>query len=132
MKLSTKCRYGTRLMIDLAEHYNEGPVQISNIAERQGISIKYLEQIIIPLKKARFIESVRGPKGGHMLAMAPENIKMGDVIAVLENGFAIAHCVKDPESCERVGKCKSREMWKMATQAMYHKLNSLKLSEVAL
>ena len=64
MKLSTKSRYGTRLMVDMAQHYKDGPIHLTNIAKRQGISVKYLEQIIIPLKRARYIQSVRGPKGG--------------------------------------------------------------------
>ena len=71
MKLSTRSRYGTRLMLDMAQHYNEGPIQLGDIAKRQDVSVKYLEQIIISLKKARYIESVRGPKGGHILTRPP-------------------------------------------------------------
>ena len=71
MKLSTRSRYGTRLMLELAEHYQKGPLHLSTIALQQGISVKYLEQIIIPLKKANYIQSVRGPKGGHILAKPP-------------------------------------------------------------
>ena len=71
MKLSTKSRYGTRLMLDMAQHYQDGPIHLANVAKRQGISVKYLEQIIIPLKKANYIQSVRGPKGGHILARPP-------------------------------------------------------------
>ena len=63
MKLSTRSRYGTRMLLDMAKHYNQGPVQLGDIAKRQNISMKYLEQIIIPLKKAHYVESVRGPKG---------------------------------------------------------------------
>ena len=62
MKLSTKSRYGTRLMLDMAQHYDQGPVHLTNVAQRQGISVKYLEQIIIPLKKAQYVKSVRAPK----------------------------------------------------------------------
>lgn len=128
MKLSAKSRYGVRFMIDLAEHNNEDPVQISNIAERQGISIKYLEQIVPSLKRANLIKSIRGPKGGHMLARPPEEIRMGEVLAVLEED--ITDCVKNPDACDRADNCKSRDMWEMATEAMYDKLNSLKLSEI--
>ena len=71
MKLSAKSRYGTRLMLDMAQHYQDGPIHLANVAKRQGISVKYLEQIIIPLKKANYIQSVRGPKGGHILAKPP-------------------------------------------------------------
>ena len=76
MKLSTKSRYGTRLMLDMAQHYQDGPIHLANVAKRQGISVKYLEQIIIPLKKANYILSVRGPKGGHTLASSPERSRL--------------------------------------------------------
>ena len=71
MKLSAKSRYGTRLMLDMAQHYDDGPIHLATVAKRQGISVKYLEQIIIPLKKANYIQSVRGPKGGHHAGQAP-------------------------------------------------------------
>jgi Rrf2 family protein len=67
MKLSTRSGYGTRLMLDMAPNYHDGPIHLSDIAKRQDVSVKYLEQIIIPLKKAGYIESLRGPKGGHIL-----------------------------------------------------------------
>jgi Rrf2 family iron-sulfur cluster assembly transcriptional regulator len=130
MKLSTRTRYGTRLMVDLAQHYDQGRVQIGNIARRQDISIKYLEQIIIPLKKANLIKSVRGPKGGHMLTKSPDNIRIGEVVEILENGKNISHCVKDPQKCDRYSECKVRDIWEMASDAMYEKLNSLRLSEL--
>lgn len=130
MRLSTKSRYGTRFLMDLAEHYNEGPVQTGFVAKRQGISAKYLEQIIVPLKKANLIKSIRGPKGGHMLARPPEEIRMGEVLAVLEDGMDIAGCIKHPETCKRSVKCKSRDLWAMASVAIYEKLNTLKLSEM--
>ncbi len=130
MKLSTKSRYGIRLMIDLAERYNEGPVQISHIAERQEISVKYLEQITVPLKKANLIKSMRGPKGGHALARSPLEISMGEVIYVLEKGLDISGCINNPDSCDRSSHCKSRDLWVIASKAIYDKLNTLKLSEM--
>jgi len=89
MKLSTRGRYGTRMMFDLAKHYDQGPVQIGDVARREGSSVKYLEQLIIPLKKAGLVESVRGPKGGHMLARPPEEISVGEIIRVLERGVSL-------------------------------------------
>ena len=77
MKLSTRSRYGTRLMLDMAQHYNEGPIHLGDIAKRQDVSVKYLEQIIIPLKKAHYIESVRGAKGGHILTKPPKRSPWG-------------------------------------------------------
>jgi len=130
MKLSTRSRYGTRLMLDLAERYDEGPVQISDIAKRQDISVKYLEQLIIPLKKVDFIKSFRGPKGGHMLAKSPGEITVGDIVKVLEGGIDLATCIEKPEECERSSDCLTREVWKEATDAMFDKLNSITLSNM--
>jgi Rrf2 family iron-sulfur cluster assembly transcriptional regulator len=130
MKLSTRSRYGTRLMADLAGHFNKGPIQLGEIARRQGISIKYLEQLIIPLKKAKWVKSVRGPKGGHMLAVSPASITVGEIVEVLENGISLTRCIENPEICDRYNACQIRDVWKSATQAMSHKLHSIKLSEI--
>ncbi|MCP4666313.1 MAG: Rrf2 family transcriptional regulator [Deltaproteobacteria bacterium] len=130
MKLSTRSRYGARLMVDLAEHYDEGPIQMGDIAKRQGISVKYLEQLIIPLKKSNFIQSVRGPKGGHMLARPPEKINLGEIVKVLEGGIDLADCIEKPQECSRSGKCVTRGVWEEATKAMYDKLNSITLHQI--
>ena len=127
MKLSTRSRYGTRLMLDLAQHYDEGPVQMGDIAKRQGISVKYLEQLIIPLKKSDFIKSVRGPKGGHMLSRPPEKINLGEIVGVLEGGTDLVDCIEKPEECERSSECSTRFVWEEASKAMYGKLNSISL-----
>jgi len=130
MKLSTKSRYGTRMMLDLANHYHEGPVQIGDIAKREEISVKYLEQLIIPLKKAQLIESVRGPKGGHMLAKSPEQITVGEIVRVLEGGIDLTHCIENPDVCEKTSSCLTRSVWKEATRAMNDKLNSSTLASI--
>ena len=129
MKLSTRSRYGTRMMLDLAQHYKEGPVQVGEIAKRQDISVKYLEQLIIPLKKANFISSVRGPKGGHMLAKPPKEITIGQVVKVLEGGIDLSNCVEEAGVCDRSTGCLTRSIWAEATKAMYDKLNSIPLSK---
>ena len=130
MKLSTRSRYGTRLMGDLAENYNKGPIQLSSIANRQDISLKYLEQLIIPLKKANFIKSVRGPKGGHLLAKPPGDISVGEIVKVLESEISLTKCIEKPEICDRTDTCPTRDIWKITTKAMYDKLNSVTLSEM--
>jgi Rrf2 family iron-sulfur cluster assembly transcriptional regulator len=117
-------------MLDLAEHSNEGPIQLGEIAKRQNISLKYLEQLIIPLKRASLIKSVRGPKGGHILAKSPKEIKMGEIVNVLERGIDLTACTLDPDACARSKSCKTRRLWDMATRAMVEKLNSIALSEV--
>jgi Rrf2 family protein len=131
MKLSTRSRYGTRMMLDLAEHYDDGPIQIGDISKRQDISVKYLEQVIIPLKTGNYINSVRGPKGGHMLAKSPEEITIGEIVNVLEGGIDLTGCVGNPDECQRSSGCPTRSVWEEATKAMYDKLNSITLRELA-
>jgi len=129
MKLSTRSRYGTRMMLDLAQHYDEGPIQMGDIARRQDISVKYLEQLIIPLKKVDFIKSVRGPKGGHMLARPPEEITIGEIVKVLEGGIDLSDCIGNPDECNRSSSCLTRGIWEEATKAIYDRLNSITLSK---
>lgn len=130
MKLSTRSRYGTRMMLDLAQHYKKGPVQIGDIAKRQDISVKYLEQLVIPLKKAKYIKSVRGPKGGHMLAKPPNKVTVGEIVKLLEGGINLTKCIENPDVCDRLDICLTRGIWEVATQAMYRELNSLTLADV--
>jgi Rrf2 family protein len=118
------------MMQDLAQHYDEGPIQIGDIAKRQDISVKYLEQIIIPLKKAGFIKSVRGPKGGHMLAKPPEEITVGEIVKVLEGRIDLSSCIENADICDRSSSCLTRGVWEEATKAMHDKLNSITLSKM--
>jgi Rrf2 family protein len=130
MKLSTRSRYGTRLMLDMAQHYRQGPLQLGDIAKRQEVSVKYLEQIIIPLKKARYIESVRGRKGGHTLTKPPEEITVGEIVALLENGNCLVECAKDTAVCERADICPTRFLWKEAYEAMFDRLEAVTLADL--
>lgn len=131
LKLSTKSRYGTRMLVDMAQRYNQGPVQLGEIAKRQEISVKYLEQIIIPLKKARYVESVRGPKGGHVLARPPEEITVAEIVALLEEGSSLVDCVADADACRRAPICPTRLIWKEASEAMFERLESITLADLA-
>ena len=130
MRLSTRSRYGTRMMIELARGYDNGPVQIGEIAARQGISVKYLEQLIIPLKKANYVKSVRGRNGGHMLAKPPEEITVGEIVELLEGGINLSECIENPEICDRSETCLTRGIWETATGAMSRELNAIKLSDM--
>ena len=130
MKLSTRSRYGVRLILDMALHNESGPVRLGVIAERQGIPVKYLEQIIIPLKKAKYVSSVRGPKGGHLLAKSPEEITVGEIVNLLEGGLKLTKCTKDPETCERSDNCITRFVWKETTEAINERLNSITFSDL--
>jgi len=118
MKLSTRGRYGTRLMLELAKKYGKGPISMSDISKSQKIPIKYLEQLIIPLKKAKLITSVRGPKGGHMLARAPQEINLWEVLLCLESKFSFVDCLADATCCENSGNCPIRPVWGKAFNSM--------------
>jgi Rrf2 family transcriptional regulator, iron-sulfur cluster assembly transcription factor len=130
MKLSTRSRYGTRLMLDMAQHYNQGPIQLGDIAKRQDVSVKYLEQIIIPLKKARYIKSVRGPKGGHLLARPPAEITVGEIVALLEDTSCLVECCDDSAVCQRAELCPTRGLWKEASEAMFDRLTAITLADL--
>ena len=130
MKLSTRSRYGTRMVLNLAENYNEGPVQIGQIAKQLEVSVKYLEQLIIPLKKAALIKSVRGPKGGHKLAKPPEEVTVGDIVRILEGGIDLSDCIADPKICQNTESCVTRSLWQEATDAMYDKLDSTTFADM--
>ena len=130
MRLSTKSRYATRILLDMAKQYKKGTIQSKDIARRQNISQKYLEQIIIPLKKANYIKSVRGAKGGHMLAKSPEAITVGEIVALLEGGSSLTECSENPEACDKVDTCLTRYLWRETAKAMYEKLNSITYSDL--
>jgi Rrf2 family iron-sulfur cluster assembly transcriptional regulator len=115
-------------MVDMAQHCNEGPIHLKAIAKRQNISVKYLEQIIIPLKKANYVKSVRGKMGGHMLAKSPEEITVGEIVSLLEGGLRLTDCTANPEVCERSSTCLVRLLWKEVTEAIQEKLNSITLA----
>jgi Rrf2 family protein len=124
VKMSTKSRYGTRLVLDMARHYGRGPVQLADIARRQQVSVKYLEQLVIPLKTAGLIESVRGVKGGYLLAMEPRLITVGRVVDVLESGQNLVPCTDDPQKCRRAPFCATRCVWVDVERAIRETLDS--------
>lgn len=130
MKISTRGRYGTRMMLDLAAHHDQGPTPLREIAKRQDLSVKYLEQLIIPLKAAGYIRSVRGAKGGYTLARKPDKISIGQVIKVLEGGLSLVDCVEDPKACERERNCPTRDIWLRMSERLMEELSSLTLRDV--
>jgi Rrf2 family protein len=118
------------MMLDLAQHYGQGAIQLGEIADRQGISLKYLEQIIRPLKKADYVKSYRGAKGGHMLSKPPDKITVGEVVAVLEGGNTLIRCDENPETCNRVDSCVTRWLWQEAATAFYEKLSTITFTDL--
>ena len=130
MKLSTRGRYGTRLMLELAKNYGKGPISMSDISRNLDIPIKYLEQLIIPLKKADLINSVRGPKGGHMLAKAPNEINLWNVLTLLETKFSFVDCLTDQNACDSTANCPIRPIWGKAFQGMTKLFKETSLKDV--
>jgi Rrf2 family protein len=118
MKLSTRGRYGTRLMVELAKHYGKGPVSMTEISKKQDIPVKYLEQIIIPLKRANLVSSTRGPKGGHMLARSPDQINVWELLLLLESKLTFVDCITEESACENAGTCVVRPLWSKAHEAI--------------
>lgn len=129
MKLSTKSQYGTRVLIDLAINAHKGPVQVGAISKRQNISVKYLEQIIKQLKKAELITSVRGSKGGHILAKPPDKITLGQIVRLFEvkDDTEIFFC--NQENCINLETCVLNSTWKHAVAVFYVRLDSMSIAD---
>lgn len=129
MRLTTKSRYGTRMVLDLAMHAEHGPVKLGDISKRQNISLKYLEQLIKKLKDAGYVTSRRGPSGGHTLTRPPEEITVGDIVRVLEEKAAITDCSENTDTlcgvCNRAGECLSQWVWIEAGKAMFDRLDQI-------
>ena len=111
MKISTKGRYGLRILMDLALHQSEKPRLIRDIAKSQQISEKYISRLVIALRKGGMIRSVRGVNGGFHLAMKPEDITLLDVIEIMEGPLSIVDCVSAPKCCKLSENCAPREIW---------------------
>ncbi|MCL6471423.1 MAG: RrF2 family transcriptional regulator [Firmicutes bacterium] len=131
MKLTTKSRYGTRAMLDIALNCEKGPVSLKDLAQRQGISVKYLEQIIPALKAAGFIISIRGPSGGYILAKSASKIKILDLIQALEGSVSPSDCIDTPMLCPRVDECATYDVWKEVREAIDKILGSWTLADLA-
>ena len=130
MKLSTRGRYGTRALLELALHQGEGPVLLKDIAQRQQISLQYLEHLITPLIAAGMVQSTRGPRGGVWLARLPEEIRLSEVIQLLEGSIAPVECLNNPEICNRSESCATRDIWGELKKAMNGVLESTTLQDL--
>ena len=130
MKLSTRTRYGIRAIIELAMNYGNGPLQIRLIAQRQDISVKYLEQLMTILRSAGFIRSIRGSKGGYLLANQPSQIKLNEVFDALEGNVTTVECVEDNNYCDKTADCIARQVWSQVQQAIKSVLQSITLQDL--
>jgi Rrf2 family protein len=129
IKISTKGRYGLRLLVDIALHQDAGVVTLRDISERQDISIKYLWQVINPLKNAGLVQVVRGARGGFVLARTADRITVYDVVSILEGPMALVPCVKTSK-CDRVTVCAVREVWCALDQALERSMRGITLGDI--
>ena len=130
MRLSTKGRYGARAMLDLALNSGKGPVLLREIAKRQEVSEKYLEHSITTLRKAGLVRSIRGARGGYMLAKSPSQIRLSEIMEVLEGSMAPVECVDDPQVCRRSQLCVTRDIWAEMKEAIDNILESITLQDM--
>jgi len=119
-------------MIDMAQSEDKGPIATHTIAERQGISERYLEQLMVPLKRAGLVKSIRGSQGGYILGKSPDNITAGDIIRVLEGPIAPVECVSEsnPEECDRADYCVTRVIWTKVRDSIAEVLDSYSLADL--
>lgn len=133
MRLTTKSRYGTRLILDIALNSKDSPVRLREISKRQNISLKYLEKLIRILKKAAIVKSIRGPYGGYLLAKPMEKITIGDIVRTLEGSETITDCTDQDNVCgicSRAGECLTQCIWTETSDAMFKKLDSFRIDKL--
>ncbi|WP_195939729.1 RrF2 family transcriptional regulator [Romboutsia sp. 1001713B170131_170501_G6] len=130
MKLSTKGRYGLKAMFELSLNEENGPVPLKYIAKKQNISEQYLEQIFSSLKKSGLVKSVRGAQGGYLLAKKPKDIKVGDILVVLEGPISISDCVIDEDICENSNICVTKVVWEKLKKGIEDVINAINLQDM--
>lgn len=132
MKISTKGRYGLRLMLDLAVHNDEGLIPLKDISQRQEISEKYLEQIMMLLNRASLVRSVRGSQGGYTLSRPAKDITVGDVLRTMEGSLSPVDCVDDDgANCEMAASCVTKDVWCKIKEAIDDVVDHITLSDLA-
>jgi Rrf2 family protein len=130
MKLSTRGRYGARFMLDLALNFGAGTVLLRDLAKRQELSVKYLDQIVGGLREAGLVKTKRGVKGGFSLAKPPEEIRLLEVVEAVEGPLNLVNCVAHPEGCPRSGSCVTIEVWEAMGNAMREVLSGITLAQL--
>lgn len=130
MKLSAKTRYASRILLDLAVCGDSVPQRVVDIAERTGVTVPFIEQIIKPLKHAGLVLSKRGAAGGHQLGRPTDAISLGDIVRIMEGTAELSVCLSAPESCAKSDQCPTRAAWKRATDAMLRELDTITLTDL--
>lgn len=131
MRISKRSRYGLRMMLELALNYGREPVQISEIAQKEEISKKYLGQLIIPLKNAGYVSSIRGAYGGYILAKPPKDITLKEIFMVLEGDISLVECTTNTHLCSRTTFCSTRDIWKLIADKISDVLQAMTLKDLA-
>ncbi len=131
MQLSTKVRYASRAMIELALNYKADPIQLNDIACKQDISVKYLEQIMAPLRARGFVRTQKGSRGGYHLAKKPSEITLYDIVESIEGSMAPVACVDNEFSCDRINVCVTRSVWHRVKDAIKAELEAKTLADLA-
>jgi Rrf2 family protein len=130
MKMSTRARYGLRLMVDLAVKHGKGPILLKDVSRSQEISEKYLSQIIIPLKTAGLVKSFRGAHGGYTLQRDPDKINLREVVSALEGDLSLVECVATPAVCNRTDICVTQAVWGDVSRAISETLERITLADL--
>ncbi len=131
MIISTRGRYILRVMIDLAEHCEEGYVPMKDVAERQAISLKYLEKLLPVLTKHHMIEGVHGKGGGYRLTRTPDRYSVGEILRLTEGDLAPVACLEgDPKPCVRTAECRTLPMWQKFTGMMNEYFDSITIADL--
>ncbi|MEJ2589997.1 MAG: Fe-S cluster assembly transcriptional regulator IscR [Candidatus Thiodiazotropha sp.] len=129
MKLTTKGRYAVTAMLDLALHYGEGPITLADIAQRQGISLSYLEQLFSRLRKRSLVASVRGPGGGYSLGKEAREIYVGEVISAVDENMDTTRC-HGAHNCQNNERCLTHDLWSDLSNQIYNYLNNISLQDL--
>jgi Rrf2 family iron-sulfur cluster assembly transcriptional regulator len=129
VRLTTKGRYAVTAMLDLAIHQGQGPIALADIAQRQGISLSYLEQLFAKLRKRALVTSVRGPGGGYNLARPPANITVAEVIAAVDESVDTTRC-GGAHNCQNNGPCLTHDLWHDLSDRIYEHLNQISLQQL--
>ncbi len=131
LKVSSRGRYGVKVVFELALHHGDGPIAVQTLAQRQGVSTAYLEQLMPALKRAGLVASVRGPQGGYVLPKPPGAVTVGDVVRALEGPIAVATCTtEDPHECPEVDRCIGPDVWSRVQQVLVEVMDGMTFEEL--
>lgn len=130
MKLSAKARYAVRLLLDLAMYQGQGPLRTASLSEHTGVTVRFIEQILKPLKKAGLVGSVRGAAGGYVLAVVPEDISLANILRVVEGDLCLTQCCAEPSTCQRAPVCKAHRAWLKVSEVLERELEAISLADL--